>query len=339
MLVLSRRKRILFGAIIASAALLFALSVAEVSLRMADRRWRQHFDNQGWLGRVTRAAANPRLVWEYAPHAVSEERWGPISTNAYGFRDRDLTSRSKPAGVTRIACIGDSVTLGMCVPEQEIFTRRVEALLRGAHGRRDVEVLNFSVDGYDALQVAELLADKVVPFQPDLVVYALCLNDFDRELSSGKKMRYFRPPRSFVLDAIARAAAAVRARAQGYHRYVFGRNRHAVYDAIRDMRANTADIGAGFCVAVVPLFPIEALLPAFSTEPRGTLRDYPGPWAAIRDDVVAFLAREGIDALDLVPAFADVDDAVDVAVDIWHPNGAGHARIAAALAPFLAARL
>lgn len=336
---LPRRKRLLYASIAATIALAVALGVAEGVLRANDRRWRMHFDNQGWLGQVTRAAANPQLVWEYAPHAVSADRWGPITTNAFGFRERELATPAKPHGITRIACIGDSVTLGMYVPTDEIFTRRVEALLQGSHGRRAVEVLNFSVDGYDALQIRELLAVKVAPFQPDLVVYVQCLNDFDRDLSSGEKMQYFRPPRSYVLDAATRAVASVRARAQGYHRYIFAQNRSAVYGAIRDMRVTATRLGAGYCVAVLPLFPIEAFLPALSSEPPGTLRDYPRPWAEIRDDVFAFLAGEGIDSLDLVPAFGDVDDARDVAVDIWHPNAAGHARIAAALAPFLAARL
>lgn len=336
---LTRGKRRLYGGVAAGLTVALGLAAAELVLRSADGRWRAHFDNQGWLGRVTRASDNPRLVWEYAPGARSADEWGPIVTNGYGFRDRDDIAVPKPPGTRRVMVLGDSVTLGMFVREEETFVRRTESLLRAERGMADVEVLNVAVDGYDAAQVAELSAAAVPRFTPDLVVYALCLNDFDDALCSGEKMRYFRPPRSFVLDAAQRALAALAVRSQGYHRYVYGRRREAVWAEVRRMHAVTRAAGAELCVAVLPLFPIEAWLPAFSTEPSGSLRAYPAQWAEIRDGVLAFLAGEAIPALDLVPAFADVDDPKSVALDIWHPNAAGHARIAGALAPFVAQQL
>ena len=85
-------------------------------------RWRETFDNFGWLGKVTIASPNPVLMWEYRPYGQFEQ----VKTNRYGFRDRDYESTTKPDNILRIAFAGDSATLGMGVPS----TRPSSANLR-----------------------------------------------------------------------------------------------------------------------------------------------------------------------------------------------------------------
>jgi len=80
----------------------------------------------------------------------------------------------KPAGLYRIAALGDSFTFGMAVDEEDTWPKLLEADLAG---RRAVQVINFGVMGYDTTQESRLLETKVPPFQPDLIVIGYCLND------------------------------------------------------------------------------------------------------------------------------------------------------------------
>jgi hypothetical protein len=156
-------------------------------------RWRASFDNEVWIGTLTVASANPVLLWEYRPNAEA----AGIVANRYGFRDVDYPTRRKPPGIRRVALLGDSVTLGTGVPPSETFVARVGALSK--EKVRPLQTLNFGVDGYNALQIRDLLTARVLDFEPDQVVYVMCLNDSDFTDSSGRKISYFRTPTSFLL--------------------------------------------------------------------------------------------------------------------------------------------
>ena len=76
--------------------------------------------------------------------------WPPWEEfNADGLRDRTRTSE-KPEGVTRIAILGDSVTLGAELPPQEAYPQLLEARF-AAEGRR-AEVMNVALWGWSTRQ-------------------------------------------------------------------------------------------------------------------------------------------------------------------------------------------
>ena len=127
---------------------------------------------------------------------------GDIKTNRYGFRDLDRESTAKPDGTFRIVFAGDSVTLGVGIPLETTFVRRFEMEANQMESQYRIQALNFAVDGYNTPQICEMIRSKVMSFSPDKVVYVMCLNDFDFELSSGDKILYFRKPRSFLLSVM-----------------------------------------------------------------------------------------------------------------------------------------
>ena len=89
-----------------------------------------------------------------------------IRINRYGFRDRDWPD--KPAGVHRIAILGDSFTAAVQVPLEKTWWRQLEANLQACGYRgKAVEVLNFSVSGYSTAQQLETLRHHVASHQPD----------------------------------------------------------------------------------------------------------------------------------------------------------------------------
>ncbi len=127
----------------------------------------------------------PPLAYLYDPEiryvlAPNQQGWiddGLVTVNAAGFRSRTPTALPKPAGRFRIAVLGDSVTIGMGVADDEAFPARVEALLHQRFPGRDLDVVNLGVPGYDTRQEVGLLRRHVASLQPDLVLVGFYSND------------------------------------------------------------------------------------------------------------------------------------------------------------------
>ncbi len=84
----------------------------------------------------------------------------------------------KPADVFRIVFIGDSVTFGYYVDENDTFAKVVENLMqsKGLKGRR-VEIVNAGVSGLGSSNILAHLKKRVLAWDPDLVVWGFYLND------------------------------------------------------------------------------------------------------------------------------------------------------------------
>lgn len=134
---------------------------------------------------------NPRLVFEPVPGMTvpHREEGGvelfyeyPGTANRLGYRDRNHPV-DKPPGTTRIVVLGDSIAAGWGIDETgNAFPALVEAALQEDGGgdpeaEREMEVLNFAVTGYNTAQEVETLASRALPYDPDLVLLAYCLND------------------------------------------------------------------------------------------------------------------------------------------------------------------
>ncbi len=122
-----------------------------------------------------------------------ELREGVAGHNSAGFRGPEV-SRQKPAGTWRIAVIGDSVTYGLGVPQEQTFCAGLQSRLRAA-GSGPVEVLNFGVPAYSSFQEYRLLRSRVLDFQPDLVVWVFSSDDTETSpilLNIGGRMCLFR---------------------------------------------------------------------------------------------------------------------------------------------------
>ena len=123
-----------------------------------------------------RRSKNDTLLYEPIPGVVSKYKGVENRINSFGMRDKER-SLKKRDGVIRIAVLGDSVTWGFGVEVEDAFPRKLEVELNKS-SNKEFEVLNFSVPGYDAVQELELYRTKVQQFDPDLVIIAYVLNDF-----------------------------------------------------------------------------------------------------------------------------------------------------------------
>lgn len=280
-------------------------------------RWKEHFDNQGALSRLTVASDNPELLWEYRPYG----RYKNIATNRYGFRDIDRDLTRKKSDTFRVVFVGDSVTLGLGVNFQDTFVREFERTARREDPR--IEALNLGVDGYNTHQVRELVETRALEFSPDAVVYVMSLNDFDYEDASANKIRYFKRPRSFLLARLRRLARGFSS--EDYYSYHYRHNGHRVLREIEAMAETLEGRGIAFVTVLVPVF-----------DPgRPDFNDY--PLEALHDEIARALAGQGVGFYDLLPDFrAPHQPPRRFADDIWHPNEEGHELIGRVLAEQLA---
>jgi lysophospholipase L1-like esterase len=103
-------------------------------------------------------------------------------TNRFGVRGPDFPER-KPPRTFRVLVIGDSVTMGAGVPEEDVYAARIERRLNedleaGRPDRR-FHVINLGIGGLDAAHIMSRLERRGLRFEPDLIVYGYTLNDIE----------------------------------------------------------------------------------------------------------------------------------------------------------------
>lgn len=108
-----------------------------------------------------------------------------VTTNQHGLRNPPL-EREKPSGTLRILCVGDSVTFGKGVEDDEPFCRQLEDRLnaQATAGAPRYQTLNAGVVSYGTANELRYLRLRGLHFDPDLVLLQLHDNDFSDNLAS-----------------------------------------------------------------------------------------------------------------------------------------------------------
>ena len=116
----------------------------------------------------------PGLFYELKPASSVVIDGALNEINSLGMRDREV-AQQKADGIFRIAVVGDSLTYGWRVAIEDCYVKKLEALLN--QKARRIEVLNFGVSGYNTEQELIVLREKVLGFEPDLVIVGFVAND------------------------------------------------------------------------------------------------------------------------------------------------------------------
>lgn len=121
---------------------------------------------------------------ELVPSFVSQTRYGTLSVNRWGMRDKDY-QRTPPPNTYRIALLGASSVMGWGVGDGETFEALLEDRLNrepGAAPAANYEILNFGVPGYQPPQ--QLIAlEKALAFSPNAVFYVATGREMSRAAS------------------------------------------------------------------------------------------------------------------------------------------------------------
>ncbi len=99
-----------------------------------------------------------------------------VRINEAGFRGGPV-DRNKPIGVVRLAGLGDSVTFGFGVREEETFLASAATALSSDIAPARVEWINAGVPGFTSFQGLRHLERRVLPFAPDIVTILYGWND------------------------------------------------------------------------------------------------------------------------------------------------------------------
>lgn len=122
-----------------------------------------------------------RLLWELKPGWKGYEGKGEVKINSLGFRGDEIPS-TKPPNEMRILCLGDSVTFGYWVKQDEPWPKVLEIIYQ-EHGVQ-ATVINAGVPGYSTFQSLEQWRLKGKALNPDIVILGYCLNDATERYST-----------------------------------------------------------------------------------------------------------------------------------------------------------
>jgi lysophospholipase L1-like esterase len=118
-----------------------------------------------------------------------------VKTDSRGFNSPEFDCAGK-GDAFRIATLGDSRTMAEGVPFDDLYGRKLEALLRARPGSRRYEVINGGVSGYSSFQGLVELEHEIAPCRPDVVTVLFGINDQDTDegISDAQKARLFDSP-------------------------------------------------------------------------------------------------------------------------------------------------
>ncbi|MGE5692456.1 MAG: SGNH/GDSL hydrolase family protein [Candidatus Zixiibacteriota bacterium] len=147
-----------------------------------------------------------KLFWRLRPNLQIKSGFvvaGDYRTNSDGFRDREF-EENRLAGKKRILCLGNSVTFGWGVAEEEAYPQVLQNLISSEY-----EVYNCAQTGYTTFQGKRLLDALLQQDQPDIVTIAYIWNDLLPAANGISDSKQKMPPPSIlsVQNFLARFAA------------------------------------------------------------------------------------------------------------------------------------
>ncbi|MEG3926753.1 SGNH/GDSL hydrolase family protein [Microcoleus sp. T3_D1] len=185
--------------------LLMGVVIGEIGLRVARIEGYPKIGDFADSAPTGFHTADPNLGWKLKPGASgewNEEGASFVQVNSEGLRDDREHTKAKPPNTLRVAVLGDSFTEAIHVPVEQTFWSKLERKLgncEAVKGRKNVEVMNFGVQGYSTAQALIMLRKKVWDYNPDIVILAFFIgNDV---INNSPQLEYdlYRP--FFAYDA------------------------------------------------------------------------------------------------------------------------------------------
>jgi len=321
-----RVHKVRWRAVLVAAAAATLLVAAEIAVRAFDPLGISNYEETSrlWLTYVP----DPLLVFRLPAHEQGTYQGVMVSTNALGFRDREL--EPKQDGELRILLLGDSITFGYGVTAEETYGRKLESILSSRLGRR-VRTVNAGIGGFNTVQEYALLEHDVSAIDPDIVALMYLPNDID---SNGPPF----DPRSAIYGNASRVSRFFQERS-----WLF---RLAAFATSDPETSRLASVGLDTKGAKASLSALAKI--ALLCRQRWTgfatffYRDQNEPAAASRflDELFSRVSRVGAEngfvVTDIRPWWANSDRrSVTNSVVDWHPNARGHEILAAGIANVL----
>ncbi len=148
-----RRKNVILNILILFSTILFLLVVTEISLRIVYHDY------------TTQHGSSPGTVNFNKKY---------FNLNSEGMRDYEFSLKKEDK--IRIVGLGDSFTAGWGVKNaSDTYLKVLESKLNSTE---KIEIYNFGVGGYGPQQEIDLLKEKALRYNPDIVILGYYTNDF-----------------------------------------------------------------------------------------------------------------------------------------------------------------
>ena len=190
----SRRRRLIFRILSVAIALIIALLLAEIGLRLFVGDTRSPYVYDEFTG--SRLKPEHRFVFD-------SEGYSSNVINSHGMRDREHSIEKQP-GTFRIAILGDSFSEALQVAQTRTYWSVLERELQSSPDLRDqtVEVLNFGVSGFGTIQEWQMLKHYAGSFSPDLVLLAFLPGNDVRNNSRQLESDHRRPFATLINETL-----------------------------------------------------------------------------------------------------------------------------------------
>jgi lysophospholipase L1-like esterase len=190
----------------AGGALLLTLVAAEVAARIVVH-WRISPEQ------ITAWTAHSLIKGRYTchPYLPYVPTPGYEYHNSLGFKGKEFTPQKQP-GVLRIVCMGGSTTYGQYVSDKEAYGAQLEEMLNAAGIKS--EVINAGIPGYVSTETLVNLQLRVLPLEPDIVIFYEGRNDlmpqsynnFLPDYSHWRSAAYSRKDTNYLYKPLFRAS-------------------------------------------------------------------------------------------------------------------------------------
>jgi D-alanyl-lipoteichoic acid acyltransferase DltB (MBOAT superfamily) len=259
---------------------------------------------------------------ELIPSFVSTTKYGTITINRWGMRDKDYAP-TRPEGALRAAVLGASSVMGWGVGDGETF----EALLEDRLNRepvstafKQVELMNYGIPGYQP--PGQLAAfERALELRPNAVMFIATGREISRSASYLAEVVHKRLPIPYpALAAIVERAGAIA-----------GMEETAALKLLQPHGAEILRVVYGLIAQrsiEQGIRPVWVFLP----QVRG------GSWQEETPETVRIATDAGFAVINLADVYAGHDHAT-LRLAEWddHPNQLGHRLVAEALYKALAA--
>jgi len=210
------KKKTVFTNLFFLLGLIFIVIIGlDLSLRFSKTHIVEQ-ESQSLLGFIEQ---DPDLLMEYTPkgrrlipnshvvirnHYLSREDI-KMDINSLGFRDEEIPEAKGESDI-RILVLGDSITWGDYLQKDEVFVERIEGYLNKSIEDKQIQVINAGVGDIGIEEEMNILIERGLSVQPDIVVLGFYLNDsrppnnFMSELNEWKRLRKY----SLLVDTIYR---------------------------------------------------------------------------------------------------------------------------------------
>jgi lysophospholipase L1-like esterase len=156
--------------------------------KLADSYTNEWIEGNDWFNGLTR-------FYKYKPSTEGRTYGHPFRVNHWGFRGHDFEDRTHPETKNsfRIMVLGDSITAGLGIAEEDRYSELLERELRRGYPSRQLEVINLGVQGFETVQEVKMLQYMGESVQPNLVILGFCENDPNIHYSYYQKRKFPMP--------------------------------------------------------------------------------------------------------------------------------------------------